>query len=285
MSIMEKMMDFMIGRMSKEEKEEIMSSDRMSEVAIEKCDIFDFMVDHVGLSVLHPGGFAATEELADDCKIDDQTRVLDIACGKGTSAVFLARKYGCRVEGLDISENLIEQARELAIRKGVSDIVNFRVGDAMALPYSENEFDVVVSQAVLILIDDKNKAVQEAKRVLKPGGKAGWLELSWKIPPSDEFLDAVSNEICAHCMTNVLTFEEWENLFQDLGFSEIEVKRFSMTMSGMNEMIQDEGLRNIVRIMEKFLFNSRIRKRMMNLNKFFTAYPQYFGYGMYITSK
>lgn len=262
-----------------------MSADEMNEFSIEKCDIFDFMAKYVGLSVLHPGGFSATKTLADELEIDKNTRVLDIACGKGTSAIFLAQKYGCHVEGIDISEDLINEASNLARRKGVSNNVSFRVGDAMDLPYPENEFDVAISQAVLILIGDKRKAVQEVMRVLKPGGNAGWLELSWTKHPSKEFLDAISNEIYADCMTSVLTFENWEKVFQVEGFSKVKVIRSSMTMSGMKEMVQDEGFGNVMKVMAKFLFNKKIRKRMMNFNKFMNSNSQYFGYGIYVTKK
>lgn len=262
-----------------------MSPNETSGCTIEDCDIFDFMAEYVGLSVLHPGGFQATMKLADECRIEKQTLVLDIACGKGTSAIFIAQKYGCRVEGLDISEYLINEARRLAKRKGLSDTVNFRVGDALDLPYSDNEFDVAVSQAMLVLVSDKRKAVQEAKRVVKPGGCAGWLELSWKKHPPKEFREAVSNEICAYCMENVLTYDNWKNLFLDAGFSQVKVVQSSMTMSGMKGMIQDEGLGNATRVMAKYLFNSRVRKRMKDLNRFINSNPQYFGYGIYIAKK
>jgi hypothetical protein len=53
----------------------------------------------------------------------------------------------------------------------------------------------------------------------------------------------------------------------------------------MKEMVQDEGLGNVVRAMAKYLFNKRLRKRMMNLNTFINANPQYFGYGIYTTNK
>jgi cyclopropane fatty-acyl-phospholipid synthase-like methyltransferase len=71
------------------------------------------------MTVLHPGGFEATDRLAKLCHINRDTRVLDIACGKGTSAVYLAKKYGCKVEGIDSDKNLITQARNLAKRKGL----------------------------------------------------------------------------------------------------------------------------------------------------------------------
>ncbi len=252
---------------------------------IEKCDIFDFMAKYVGLSVLHPGGFDATKKLAHACKIGRDTKVLDIACGKGTSAIFLAKEFSCQVEGVDISEDLIEEARTFATRTGVAEKVSFQVGDALDLAYSENEFDVAVSQAMLILVGDKSKAIQEAKRVVKPGGYAGWLELSWKKQPPKEFMDAVSNKICAYCMTNVLTFEDWENLFKDAGFSHVEIIKSSMDVSGVRGMIRDEGIGNVIKVISKYLFNPRVRKRMNNLNAFMNSNPEYFGYGIYIARK
>ncbi len=262
-----------------------MATNESCECTIEDCDIFDFMAKFVGLSVLHPGGFEATQKLADVCRIDKQKRVLDIACGKGTSAIYLARKYGCRVEGLDISEELIEEARKFARQEKVSDIVSFRVGDALDLPYSADEFDVTVAQAMLILVSDKRRTIKEAKRVVKPDGTTGWLELSWKEQPTEEFMDAVSNEICAYCMTNVLTYENWENLFRDEGFSHVDVIKSPMGMGGFKGMIQDEGIGNLLKVMLKYLFNRRVRKRMKNLSSFINSNQQYFGYGIYIAKK
>lgn len=262
-----------------------MQSDTSCECTIENCDIFDFMAKYVGLSVLHPGGFPATEKLANECQVNKQKRVLDIACGKGTSAIFLARKYGCQVEGIDISGELIEEAKKFARKERMSHAVNFRVGDALDLPYSDNEFDVTVAQAMLILVSDKRRAIQEARRVVKPGGLTGWLELSWKKQPTKEFMDAVSNEICAYCMTNVLTYEKWENLFHDAGFSEVDVIKSSMVMAGIKGMIEDEGFGNVMKVMSKYMFNQRVRNRMRNLNSFINSNQQYFGYGIYIARK
>ncbi len=76
---------------------------------IENCDIFDFMAKHVGLTVIHPGGFNATRMLAESCHLDETKKVIDIACGKGTSAIFFAQKCACKVIGIDISEELPRQ--------------------------------------------------------------------------------------------------------------------------------------------------------------------------------
>lgn len=252
---------------------------------IEGCDMFDFMTNHVGLAVLHPGGFKATQRLAEACHIDKHKKVVDIACGKGISAVYFAQRYGCEVVGVDISEDAVAHATALAKRKGLEKKVSFRVGDALELPFYDNEFDVAISQAMLILVGNKQKAVQEALRVTKPGGHLGWIELSWKKQPSKEFLDAASNALCASCILNVHTFQEWEDLFQEMGANQLETMSFTMKRAGLPGTLANEGFVNTGKVMFKTLTNSRIRKRMNTLNRFFKDNPQYFGYGIYIRRK
>ena len=253
--------------------------------SIEQYDIFDFMANHVGLTVIHPGGFDATRKLLGSCHIDKRSKILDIGCGKGTTSILLALEYGCNVVGLDLSEDLLSQATTLVKRKGLEHKVSFRAGDALNMPFADNEFDRAIGQAVLILVGDKKKAVQEAVRVTKPGGHVGWLELSWKKPVTKEFLDGVSNVICAYCMLGVETFEDWKRLFEDAGVKELQTSAYSQEFKGMRGMLADEGLANASKIMFRYLTNSRVRKRMKTMDKFFKENDQYFGYGIYVGKK
>jgi SAM-dependent methyltransferase len=211
--------------------------------------------------------------------------VVDIACGKGTSAIYLAERYGCEVVGIDISEDLVAQATTLAKKKGLEGKVTFRVGDALQLPFVDNEFDAVVSQAMLVLVRDKRQSIQEALRVVKPDGYLGWLELSWKKQPTAEFLDAVSNVLCAYCMQNVHTFHGWESLFKDTGVNQLGIMPFSLENSGMLGMLAVEGLINSSKIMFRYVTNARIRKRMNTMNKFFKDHSDYFGYAIFTGRK
>lgn len=156
-------------------------------------------------------------------RVKENTKIIDIACGKGTTAIRLARKYGCQVIGVDISESLIEEANRLSKRNRVSAKVSFQVGDALDLPFSDGEFEGAISQAMFVLVEDKKKAVTEAMRVIKQGGNAGWIELSWKKEPAEEFMDKVLNEICAYCMANAETYEGWKCLFTESGVKKVEV--------------------------------------------------------------
>jgi len=256
-----------------------------AQCTVEKCDIFDFMARHVGMTVIHPGGFAATRKLAEACHLDSKTKVVDIACGKGTSAVYLAERYGCQVVGLDLCEDLIAHATRLARRKDLEGKVTFQIGDALNMPFADNAFDVAISQAMLVLVDDQRKSIQEALRVTRPGGYLGWLKLSWRAEPTAQFMAEVSTVICAYCMSNAHTYEGWENLLTELGVRELNTVAGTMDFSGMRGMMVDEWLVNTARIALKYATNGRVRKRMVTMNRFFRDNANYFGYGIYVGRK
>jgi ubiquinone/menaquinone biosynthesis C-methylase UbiE len=260
-------------------------ADKKCECTVEKCDIFDFMALHVGLTVIHPGGLKATAALAEGLKIGPNSRVIDIGCGKGTGAVFLAQKTGCRVTGIDLSPELIEQAKSLARRKGLEDKVQFRVGNALKLPFSDGSFDAAFSQAVLILLTDPERAVREAMRVIRPGSAAGWLELSWKKPTTPEFMDGVSNVLCVYCMRNVRTFDGWKKLFLKAGLKQLQTQEFSLGGMAMAKLRRDEGFVRSLQILFKTAMDAAVRKRMKTMRRFFREHEDFFGYGIYIGKK
>jgi len=252
-----------------------------SKCSVEQCDIFDFMANYVGMTVLHPGGLLATNKLAEKCHITRDSKVLDIGCGKGTSAVYLAKQFHCQITGIDVDERLIDQAKKLAQKEGVFREVKFLRGDALRLPFSNDEFDVTLSQALLVLVSDKKQVIREAIRVTKPGGFIGWLELSFYKQPPESLIQASELSACAFCIRNTLTFDEWKKLFQECGISDLEVIPGEMGMRQRN-MFRDEGFLNAAKIIGKWLFNSRIRKRMNVVFDFFRNNKEYIGYGIYV---
>lgn len=94
-------------------------------------------------------------------------RVLDVACGSGNLAVVAARRR-CNAKGVDIAANLIVQARERAATEGLD--IEFREGDAEALPYADGEFDAVVSMFGAMFAPRPEVVAAELLRVTKPGG-------------------------------------------------------------------------------------------------------------------
>ena len=83
------------------------------------------------------GGLKATRELIELCHIDKDTYILDVGCGAGATPCYLAKRHGCRVVGVDISEGMIDRSNERARREGVEDRVEFRVADAQNIPFED----------------------------------------------------------------------------------------------------------------------------------------------------
>ncbi len=101
-------------------------------------------------------------------------RVLDVACGTGNLAV-IAAKHGCVVNGIDIAANLIDQARARAAGAGLK--VDFKEGDAEALPFADASFDLAVSMFGVMFTPQPEVATAELRRVTRPGGRiafANW---------------------------------------------------------------------------------------------------------------
>lgn len=121
----------------------------------------------------HPGGLRLTEELAGLLALNSNSLVLDVASGKGTSALFLAERFGCRVVGVDLSEENVKQASAEALTKGLGKQVEFRLGDAEALPFEPSIFDAIICECAFCTFPGKAVAAAEFYRVLKPGGRVG----------------------------------------------------------------------------------------------------------------
>jgi len=121
----------------------------------------------------HMGGFETTKALIELCHINQDTYVLEVGCGVGATACYLAKKYGCRVVGVDLRESMIARSKERAEKEGVADRVEFRVADAQDLPFDDAHFDVVIGESVLTFIKDKQRVVSECVRVTRPGGYVG----------------------------------------------------------------------------------------------------------------
>ncbi len=115
--------------------------------------------------------------------------VLDIGCGAGFDVFVAAKLVGSqgRVVGIDVTLRMVEKAKEHLSRLALTN-VSFQIGEAEALPFPDKDFDAVISNGVLNLALDKDKAVKEIYRVLKPGGRAllADMVLVESLPPERE---------------------------------------------------------------------------------------------------
>ncbi len=139
---------------------------------------------------LHPGGLRLTERLGHLLALKPGQRVLDVAAGRGTSAIFLARHFGCEVVGVDYGAESIREASAQAELAGLSRLVSFKQGDAENLRLADHSFDAVICECAFCTFPDKTAAAHEFARVLRPGGRVGLSDLTraGSLPPELETL-------------------------------------------------------------------------------------------------
>ena len=251
---------------------------------------FDFAA-YVGLTK-HLGGVQATDELVRLCKINADSYVLDVGCGAGVTPCYLAKKYKCRVVGVDILPEMIKRSNERANREGVADQVEFRTADAQDLPFKEGIFDAVITESVTAFPEDKQLAVNEYVRVTKPGGYIGLNESTWlKVPPPPEVIAWASQDLGAS--VKPLTRDEWVALMENAGLHEIVI-----VMSDVDVQEEAKGiyqryglggmLRSMLRAGSLFIRNPAYRNFVRSVRQDGVTpdhLVEYFGYGLFVGRK
>ncbi len=134
--------------------------------------------DPASVDEFHGGQRQATIRLAKLLRLTGKERVLDVGSGLGGPSRFLASSYGCRVSGVDLCEAFVGVAEMLTGRVGLKGRVDFRQGDALALPFADGSFDVVWSQNTAMNIKEREVLYREMQRVLVPGGRLALQEIA-----------------------------------------------------------------------------------------------------------
>ena len=121
----------------------------------------------------HSGGRQATVDFAAAFGPKSGMHLLDIGSGLGGPSRYFAVHHGCRVTGIDLSDEFVAVAASLSRRVGVADRVDYRQASATQLPFADHSFDGAYMLHVGMNISDKAKLFSEVHRVLKPGGTFG----------------------------------------------------------------------------------------------------------------
>lgn len=255
-----------------------------------KPGFFDFAAE-VGLTK-HIGGRQATEELMRLCHVDAGKTVLDVGCGVGATPCQIAKQYGCRVVGVDISPRMVERSRERVKRENLAELVEIRVADAQNLPFEDALFDAVITESVTAFPEDKQKAVSEYARVTRPGGYVGLNEcIWWKVPPPPEVVAWAAQDLGANLKP--LTPAAWTALLEAAGLSGIVVKTFRIdTREEEKGILQRYGWGGMLGVMGRMLLlyarSPAYRgfvKQLREGDILPANYAEYFGYGLFVGKK
>lgn len=181
----------------------------------------------------HPGGLALTERLGTLLGLGPGQRVLDVAAGQGTSAIFLAQRFGCVVVGVDYGGDSVRKANEAAARAGVAELAQFEQGDAECLPYADGAFDAVICECAFCTFPDKRAAASEFSRVLRPGGQVGLSDLTraGAVPPALQGLLA-----WVACIADAQPLDEYARYLSDAG---LMMKRSEPRDDALRSLVQE----------------------------------------------
>lgn len=238
----------------------------------------------------HMGGQEATDMLAQACHINDQSHVLDIGCGVGLTACYLPERSGCRLTGVDLSEEMVERSEERAVKKKVDALTSFQTANAEALPFPDGVFDAVICESVVAFSQKKQTVLNEFTRVAKPGGYVGINEVTWLKTPPQSLKDYLGK---AMGQVEFLRAEEWQALFEQAGLKNIETRVFKTRAmrqwAGEARQIDSADLAGAWRSFFVQFFHDREVRRWVFSIMFppLSAFSlfRYFGYGIYVGRK
>ncbi len=180
---------------------------------------------------LHPGGLRLTRRLAERIALFSTDIVLDAACGLGESTRFLAREYGCRVFGVDLSQTL---ARGAASTHSGENSYYF-VGDGEHLPLRDNSFTAAISECSMCLMPESRKGLREIYRALRQGGRMGITDITITGPLPSELEETLLRFLC---ISHEIPWSEYPMMIEAEGFERVEVTDESSSLQELLEALR-----------------------------------------------
>jgi len=148
--------------------------------------------------------------------------VLDLGSGAGNDVFVAAEEVGPtgQVIGVDMTPEMIELARSLAKKQGLGHVA-FRLGEIEALPVESGTMDAVISNCVLNLVEDKNRAFSEMFRVLKPGGRFSVSDIVFEGQMPDALKPIA--ELYVGCVSGAMAKDAYSASLRAAGFTEVRI--------------------------------------------------------------
>ena len=240
---------------------------KLSRQEVANLGLYDFLGYIDAFDSPYIGGLDGTRSLIERLGIqkDENFRVLEVGCASGFTSCMIANEYGCQVTGIDISEVLISKAQDRADRMGLTN-VRFQVADATQLPFDDDSFDAVFGVALVALIPLKEEVLQEFKRVTKPGGSIGTLDLFAKTDADKEIVESFSASMKAllEYDVSILDIEKWRGIFEKSGLDNISVEENYHDVLLLTRK-RSGTIKATMKMLYHMLINGAVRKRMMKL--------------------
>jgi ubiquinone/menaquinone biosynthesis C-methylase UbiE len=197
--------------------------------------------DLAPIDEFHTRGKESTIEIANLAQIQSHHKVLDVGCGLGGSARYIADEHGCSVTGIDLTDEYIDVANKLTEFVHLTDKVSFKQGSALELPFPSESFDIAWTEHTQMNIADKGQFYGELGRVLKPNGRLVFHDIFFGTASTPHYptpwaeYDSLSS-LCTQenakgaIKKSSLVIDEWKDKSeQSLDFFKDTLKRIEMS--------------------------------------------------------
>lgn len=199
----------------------------------------------LGIEGAHPGGINLTKAIFKRENISRNSHILDIGCGTGQTAAYLARKYGAKVTGIDIHPTMVARAERRMQKHRLP--VKIIQASAEKIPLPDNHFDFIISESVLSFVN-KPRALKEIFRLLKNRGRFIAIEqtINQRLKEKEE------NEIKQFYGFDSLTMKkDWVTLLKQAGFEHIRIQKNTSIHSMPDLHYSNDMEPELYEIMEK----------------------------------
>jgi tocopherol O-methyltransferase len=188
------------------------------------------------------------EELLIWGKVAQVEKFIDVGCGIGGSTLYLAEKFNAQGKGITLSPVQANRAMERAAAQGLTTQVEFKVADALNMPFQDGAFDLVWTLESGEHMPNKRQFLQECTRVLKPGGKL--LMATWCHRPTDSVAGTLTPAEQKHledlyrvyCLPYVISLPDYQAIATECGLENIETADWSTAVAPFWDQVIDSAI-------------------------------------------
>jgi ubiquinone/menaquinone biosynthesis C-methylase UbiE len=230
-----------------------------------------------------PGGKRTIHDIINISKIDRHSRVLEVGSNTGFTSLEIARKVKCKISGIDVCDEAIKESKRVRSldTKEIQDLVDFSYGSSYEIPFEDNSFDLLVCGGATSFMDQKETAIKEYFRVLKPWGFLSIANLCYTENPPESVTNNVSKIIGVKI--NPWGSKEWMDVFSSNSDFEIYHKEVRKLGSQPDDKIKEyvEYFLNKEHIKQlPSDIQDAIRERWTSILKVFNENHKYLGFLM-----
>ncbi|GGG24026.1 methyltransferase [Lysinibacillus alkalisoli] len=234
-----------------------------------------WLLAQLGKTVLRPGGIELTKDMLTQLHITANDHVVEFAPGLGVTAK-LTLQQNPTYTAIEQNEEAAKQVRTYLQAPKEQCLI----GTAENINLPSNSATIVYGEAMLTMQSAKQKTtiIQEAHRILQPGGLYGIHEMSLTTKTiEDNVADVIRKDLIDAIRVNAtpLLADEWQNILIAQGFEILYVKQVPMHLLQPKRLVQDEGMFGVMKIAKNVIINPKARKRVIKMKNTFTKYEPY----------